>query len=135
MGNEVPEVLFVCVHNAGRSQMAAALLEHYAEGRVHVRSAGSTPADQINPAVIAVMDEAGIDLSKEFPKPLSIEAVEDADVVVTMGCGDACPVFPGKRYLDWELPDPSGMPVEDVRPIRDRIDELVRELLDSLIGT
>jgi protein-tyrosine-phosphatase len=133
--NEVPEVLFVCVHNAGRSQMAAALLDHYAAGRVHVRSAGSTPADQINPAVIALMDEVGIDLSKEFPKPLSTEAVEAADVVVTMGCGDACPVFPGKRYLDWELPDPSGIPVEEVRPIRDRIDELVRELLDTLIGS
>ena len=133
--SEVPEVLFVCVHNAGRSQMAAALLHHYAAGRVQVRSAGSTPADQINPAVIAVMDEVGVDLSKEFPKPLTTEVVEAADVVVTMGCGDACPIFPGKRYLDWELPDPSGMPVEDVRPIRDRIDELVRELLDTLIGT
>jgi len=135
MEKAVPEVLFVCVHNAGRSQIAAALLHHYAAGRVHVRSAGSTPADQINPAVITVMDEVGVDLSKEFPKPLTTEAVEAADVVVTMGCGDACPVFPGKRYLDWELPDPSGMRVEEVRPIRDRVDELVRELLDTLIGT
>jgi len=135
MQKAVPEVLFVCVHNAGRSQMAAALLDHYAAGRVHVRSAGSTPADQINPTVIAVMDEVGIDLSKGFPKPLSTEAVEAADVVVTMGCGDACPVFPGKRYLDWELPDPSGRSVVEVRPIRDRIDELVRELLDTLIGS
>lgn len=135
MEKAVPEVLFVCVHNAGRSQIAAALLHHYAAGRVHVRSAGSTPADQINPAVITVMAEVGVDLSKEFPKPLTTEAVEAADVVVTMGCGDACPVFPGKRYLDWDLPDPSGMRVEEVRPIRDRIDELVRELLDTLIGT
>lgn len=135
MGNEVPEVLFVCVHNAGRSQMAAALLDHYAAGRVQVRSAGSTPSGEINPGVIAVMDEVGLDLSAEFPKPLSTEAVEAADVVVTMGCGDACPIFPGKRYLDWELPDPSGMAIEDIRPIRDRIDALVRALLGSLIGT
>jgi arsenate reductase len=135
MGNEVPEVLFVCVHNAGRSQMAAALLDHYAAGRVQVRSAGSTPSAEINPGVIAVMDEVGLDLSTEFPKPLSTEAVGAADVVVTMGCGDACPIFPGKRYLDWELPDPSGMAIEDIRPIRDRIDALVRELLGSLIGT
>ncbi len=131
----IPEVLFVCVHNAGRSQMAAALLDHHAAGRVQVRSAGSTPSGEINPGVIAVMDEVGIDLSSEFPKPLSTEAVEAADVVVTMGCGDACPIFPGKRYIDWELPDPSGMPIENIRPIRDRLDELVRELLDSLIGT
>jgi len=135
MGNEVPEVLFVCVHNAGRSQMAAALLDHYAAGRVQVRSAGSTPSGEINPGVIAVMGEVGLDLSTEFPKPLSTEVVEAADVVVTMGCGDACPIFPGKRYLDWELPDPSGMAIEDIRPIRDRIDALVRELLGSLIGT
>jgi arsenate reductase len=132
---DTPEVLFVCVHNAGRSQMAAALLERYAEGRVRVRSAGSTPANEINPAVIAVMDEVGIDLTKELPKPLSTEAVEDADVVVTMGCGVACPVFPGKRYLDWELPDPSGLPVAEVRPIRDRIDSLVRELLGTFVGS
>jgi arsenate reductase (thioredoxin) len=131
----IPEVLFVCVHNAGRSQMAAALLDHYAAGRVQVRSAGSTPSGEIHPGVIEVMDEVGIDLSSEFPKPLSTEAVEAADVVVTMGCGDACPIFPGKRYIDWELPDPSGMPIEDIRPIRDRLDQLVRELLGSLIGT
>jgi arsenate reductase len=135
MGNEVPEVLFVCVHNAGRSQMAAALLDHHAAGRVQVRSAGSTPSGEINPGVIAAMGEVGLDLSTEFPKPLSTEVVEAADVVVTMGCGDACPIFPGKRYLDWELPDPSGMAIEDIRPIRDRIDALVRELLGSLIGT
>jgi arsenate reductase len=132
---DIPEVLFVCVHNAGRSQMAAALLERYAAGRVRVRSAGSTPANEINPAVVAAMDEVGIDLSKELPKPLSVETVEAADVVVTMGCGDACPVFPGKRYLDWDLPDPSGLPVAEVRPIRDRIDTLVRELLGTLVGS
>ena len=127
-----PKVLFVCVHNAGRSQMAAALLDHHAGGRVEVRSAGSTPADRINPAVVAVMDEIGIDLSKEFPKPISDEAVEASDVIVTMGCGDACPVFPSKRYLDWELPDPAGKGVEEVRPIRDEIDRRVRALLNEL---
>jgi arsenate reductase len=132
---DIPEVLFVCVHNAGRSQMAAALLDHHAAGRVRVRSAGSTPANEINPAVVAAMDEVGIDLSKELPKRLSTEAVEAADVVVMMGCGDACPVFPGKRYLDWDLPDPSGLPVAEVRPIRDRIDTLVRELLGTLLGS
>ena len=130
---EVPEVLFVCVHNAGRSQMAAALLDRAAQGRVRVRSAGSTPADEINPAVVAAMDEIGIDISKEFPKPLTTEAVEAADVVVTMGCGDACPIFPGKRYLDWELTDPSGKPVDEVRPIRDEIDVRVRALLSELV--
>lgn len=130
---DVPEVLFVCVHNAGRSQMAAALLDHFAEGRVHVRSAGSTPADEIDPAVIASMDELGLDVSKEFPKPLTTDVVEAADVVVTMGCGDACPVFPGKRYLDWELPDPAGRSVEEVRAIRDSIALLVRELLNDLV--
>ena len=114
--------------------MAAALLFRRAAGRVRVRSAGSTPANEINPAVVAAMDEAGIDLSAEFPKPLTGEAVEAADVVVTMGCGDACPVFPGKRYLDWELPDPAGRPVEEIRPIRDEIDRRVRALLDELVG-
>src|SRR5467141_256286 len=107
---EKPTVLFVCVHNAGRSQMAAALLDHHAQGRVHVQSAGSTPADEINPAVVEVMTEIGLDLSKEFPKPLTDEAVREADVVITMGCGDACAIYPGKRYLDWDLPDPAGMP-------------------------
>jgi arsenate reductase len=131
---DIPEVLFVCVHNAGRSQMAAALLDHYAEGRVHVRSAGSTPADEINPVVVAVMDEVGIDLSKEFPKPLTTDAVEAADVVVTMGCGDACPVFPGKSYLDWELEDPSDKDVAAVRRIRDEIDQRVRMLVDELVS-
>ncbi|WP_131741656.1 arsenate reductase ArsC [Actinomadura roseirufa] len=128
-----PEVLFVCVHNAGRSQMAAALLDHHAGGRVRVRSAGSAPADAVNPAVAEVMAEVGLDLSKEFPKPLTGEAVQAADVVVTMGCGDACPVFPGKRYLDWRLPDPAGRPAEQIRPIRDEIDARVRALLAELL--
>ena len=131
---EVPEVLFVCVHNAGRSQMAAGLLDHHAQGRVHVRSAGSTPADEINPSVVAAMEEVGIDLSKEFPKPLTTEVVKAADVVITMGCGDACPIFPGKRYLDWDLPDPAGRSVEEVRLIRDEIDRRVRGLVGELVG-
>lgn len=129
---DVPEVLFVCVHNAGRSQMAAALLDHHAQGRVQVRSAGSAPADTINPAVVAAMAELGLDLSKEFPKPLTDAAVRDADVVITMGCGDACPFYPGTRYLDWQLDDPAGKPVEQVRPIRDEIDRGVRQLLAEL---
>ena len=127
-----PEVLFVCVHNAGRSQMAAALLEHHARGRVRVRSAGSEPADARNPSVVEAMTERGIDLTAERPKRLTDEAVRAADVVVTMGCGDACPVLPGRRYLDWELADPAGLSVAEVRPIRDRIDGLVRELLSEL---
>ncbi|HEX6444537.1 MAG TPA: arsenate reductase ArsC [Streptosporangiales bacterium] len=126
------EVLFVCVHNAGRSQMAAALLDHHAAGRVSVRSAGSAPADEINPAVVEAMAEIGLDLSKEFPKPLTAEAVHAADVVITMGCGDACPVHPGKRYLDWDLPDPAGQPLEAVRAVRDRIAALVQGLLAEL---
>jgi arsenate reductase (thioredoxin) len=130
---DVPEVLFVCVHNAGRSQMAAALLDHHAAGRVRVRSAGSAPAAEINPAVRAVMAERGLDLSKEFPKPLTGDAVRAADVVITMGCGDVCPVFPGKRYLDWQLDDPAGQPIESVRPIRDEIDARVRALLAELL--
>jgi protein-tyrosine-phosphatase len=132
--NGVPEVLFVCVHNAGRSQMAAALLDHHAAGRARVRSAGSTPADEINPAVVEAMREIGLDLSKEFPKLLTTDAVEAADVVVTMGCGDACPIFPGKRYLDWDLPDPNGRSVEEVRSIRDEIEGRVRGLLEELAG-
>jgi arsenate reductase len=127
-----PEVLFVCVHNAGRSQMAAALLRHHAAGRVTVRSAGSAPADEVNPAVVAVMAEVGINVAREFPKRLTTDAVEAADVVITMGCGDACPVFPGKRYLDWQLDDPAGLPLEAVRPIRDEIDRRVRALLAEL---
>jgi arsenate reductase len=132
--NERPEVLFVCVHNAGRSRMAAAMLDQLAHGRVHVRSAGSTPAAEINPAVVEAMTEVGIDLSKELPKPLTDEAVREADVVITMGCGDACAIYPGKRYLDWDLPDPAGKPVEEVRPIRDEIDRRVRVLLDELVS-
>ena len=126
-----PEVLFVCVHNAGRSRMAAALLHHHAAGRVAVRSAGSAPADEVNPAVVAVMAELGIDVAREFPKRLTTDAVEAADVVITMGCGDACPIFPGKRYLDWQLDDPAGKGVEDVRPVRDEIERRVRGLLDE----
>ncbi|ASU78852.1 arsenate reductase ArsC [Actinopolyspora erythraea] len=129
----IPEVLFVCVHNAGRSQMAAALLAHHARGRVAVRSAGSTPAEEVNPAVVEVMNELGIDISRRFPKKLSAEDVEASDVVITMGCGDACPVFPGKRYLDWELDDPAGRTIEEVRPIRDDIDARVRRLLTELV--
>ena len=130
----IPEVLFVCVHNAGRSQMAAALLDHHAHGSVRVRSAGSTPAAEIDPAVIKAMAELGLDLSKEFPKPLTDEAVRDADAVITMGCGDACPIYPGKRYLDWELPDPAGKPIGEVRAIRDEIDGRVRKLLEELVA-
>jgi arsenate reductase (thioredoxin) len=128
----LPEVLFVCVHNAGRSQMAAALLDHYAAGRVVVRSAGSAPASEINPAVREAMAEIGLDLSTAFPKPLTGDAVRAADVVITMGCGDACPIYPGKRYLDWDLPDPAGKPVAEIRPIRDEIDRRVRQLLTEL---
>jgi protein-tyrosine-phosphatase len=123
------EVLFMCVHNAGRSQMAAALTRAMGAGRVLVRSAGSDPADRINPSVVKVMSEIRLDVSHEFPKPLTDEAVEGADVVITMGCGDACPIFPGKRYIDWELDDPAGQPTEKVRAIRDEIARHVRELL------
>jgi protein-tyrosine-phosphatase/DNA-binding transcriptional ArsR family regulator len=130
---EVPEVLFVCVHNAGRSQMAAGLLHEAAEGRVNVMSAGSTPVDEIHANVREAMAEIGIDLSQEFPKPLTDEVVRAADVVVTMGCGDACPIYPGKRYLDWELPDPASKPLEEVRAIRDEIDRRVHELLGELV--
>ncbi|MEX2102908.1 MAG: arsenate reductase ArsC [Gaiellaceae bacterium] len=129
---DAPSVLFVCVHNAGRSQMAAALLERYAGGRVHVRSAGSDPAEELNPAVVEALAEVGIDISAEVPKGLTDEAVREADAVVTMGCGDACPVYPGKRYLDWELEDPAGKSLEDVRRIRDEIDRRVRALADEL---
>ena len=127
-----PEVLFVCVHNAGRSQMAAALLHHHAAGRVTVRSAGSAPADEVNPAVVAVMAELGINIAREFPKRLTTDAVEAADVVITMGCGDACPIFRGKRYLDWQLDDPAGLPLEAVRPIRDEIRTRVEKLITEL---
>jgi len=128
-----PEVLFVCVHNAGRSQMAAALLEHHAQGRVVVRSAGSAPADTVNPAVVEVMSELGIDVSQEVPKKLLTADVAASDVVITMGCGDACPIFPGKRYEDWALTDPAGQGPDVVRPIRDEIDQRVQALLADLI--
>ncbi|MFI6335934.1 arsenate reductase ArsC [Streptomyces sp. NPDC050535] len=129
---ERPSVLFVCVHNAGRSQMAAAFLTHLAGDRVQVRSAGSAPAGTVNPAVVAAMSEAGIDISAEVPKVLTVEAVQSSDVVITMGCGDTCPVFPGKRYLDWELPDPAGQDVDAVRPVRDEIERRIRGLLDEI---
>jgi protein-tyrosine-phosphatase len=132
IAKDVPEVLFVCVHNAGRSQMAAALLDHFAQGRVHVRSAGSDPAEQINPAVVAAMAELGIDVSKEFPKPMTDEVVRAADAVITMGCGDACPIYPGKRYEDWELDDPADADLDGVRRIRDDIAQRVRALLAEL---
>jgi arsenate reductase (thioredoxin) len=125
----VPEVLFVCVQNAGRSQMAAGLLDKLADGDVHVRSAGSDPADQINPNVITAMSEVGVDISKEFPKPMTDEVVRAADAVITMGCGDACPIYPGKRYEDWEVGDPAEADLEGVRAIRDEITERVRRLL------
>ena len=127
-----PSVIFVCVHNAGRSQMAAAFLTHLAGDRVEVRSAGSAPADSINPAVVDAMKEVGIDISHEQPKVLTTFAVEQSDVVITMGCGDACPFFPGKRYLDWVLQDPAGQGVADIRPIRDQIKKLVEELIPTL---
>jgi arsenate reductase len=129
---DVPEVLFVCVHNAGRSQMAAGLLNKLAAGRVHVRTAGSDPAEEINPAAVEAMAEVGVDLSEEFPKPLTDEFVRAADAVITMGCGDACPIYPGKRYEDWELEDPAGKDLETVRRIRDEIEERVRGLLGEL---
>jgi protein-tyrosine-phosphatase len=135
---EMPEVLFVCVHNAGRSQMAAGLVKLRSEGRVHVRSAGSDPGEEINPAVIAAMQEVGVDMSEAFPKPLTDEIARAADLVITMGCGDACPIYPGKRYEDWALDDPAGQDLDSVRRIRDEIDErvqrLVRELLDDTEG-
>ena len=129
---DVPEVLFVCTHNAGRSQMAAALLDHQAAGRVRVASAGSQPADQLNPAVVQAMAEIGLDISREHPKPLIGDKVKAADVVITMGCGDACPIYPGKRYEDWDLPDPAGLPIDAVRPIRDAIRDRVQVLLADL---
>lgn len=132
MAKTVPEVLFICVENAGRSQMAAALLNARGEGRVHVRSAGSNPAERINPAVVEAMDELGIDLSQEFPKPMTDEVVRAADAVITMGCGDACPVYPGKMYRDWEVEDPAGKSLEEVRRIRDEIDRRVSGLLEEL---
>ena len=132
MNQRTPEVLFVCVQNAGRSQMAAALLQRKSEGRVRVISAGSEPADQLNPAVVEAMGEVGIDISSERPKGLEDEMVRESDVVITMGCGDACPIYPGKRYEDWELEDPAGKDLETVRAIRDEIERRVDELIASL---
>jgi protein-tyrosine-phosphatase len=131
--NEIPEVLFVCVHNAGRSQMAAALLDGYAQGRIRVR-AGSMPAEQIHPNVVEALAEVGLDVTKEFPKPLTDEAVHAADAIITMGCGDACPFYPGKRYLDGHVPDPAGKTLEETRSIRDQIDQGVRQVLIELLG-
>jgi arsenate reductase (thioredoxin) len=129
----VPVVLFVCTHNAGRSVAGRVLLDHYAGGRVEVRSAGSDPGDHINPAVVQILSERGLDAAKEYPKALTDEIARDADVVVTMGCGDACPVYPGKRYIDWDLEDPAGKSVEEVRPIVDDIERRVQALLAELI--
>ena len=133
MPSEVPEVLFVCLHNAGRSQMAAGFLDKLADGHVSVRSAGSEPGEKINPRAVEAMAEHGIDLSKEFPKPLKDDAVRAADVVITMGCGDACPIYPGKRYEDWEVEDPAGKDLETVRRIRDEIEVRVRGLVGELL--
>ncbi|MDQ6918552.1 MAG: arsenate reductase ArsC [Candidatus Dormibacteraeota bacterium] len=127
-----PAVLFVCVHNAGRSQMAAGFLEHLAKGRVEVLSAGSEPAESVNPVAVAAMADVGIDVSGKEPKLLRESAVREADVVITMGCGDACPIYPGKIYEDWDLPDPAGRPLDQVRSIRDQIETRVKQLLQSL---
>jgi arsenate reductase len=132
---EVPAVLFVCVHNAGRSQMAAGFLRHLAEGRVRVFSGGSNPGIDLNSVVVAAMKEVGVDISEEVPKPFATEIVQSADVVITMGCGDTCPIFPGKRYEDWELDDPAGQPIEVVRPIRDDIKKRVEDLYRSLVNS
>jgi arsenate reductase (thioredoxin) len=132
--NDRPEVLFVCVHNAGRSQMAAGLVKLRSQGAVRVRSAGSSPAEEINPAVIEAMNELGVDMSEEFPKPLTEAAVRAADVVITMGCGDACPIYPGKRYEDWDLEDPAGQDLDTVRRIRDQLDARVQGLVAQLLA-
>ena len=130
--SEIPEILVVCTHNAGRSVAARVLLDHHGRGRVRVGSAGSAPGDDINPAVAQILTERGLDVSKEFPKPLTDDAARRADVIITMGCGDACPVFPGRRYLDWELTDPADKTVEEVRPIVDEIDRRARALLAEM---
>ncbi|HET9343984.1 MAG TPA: arsenate reductase ArsC [Candidatus Eremiobacteraceae bacterium] len=132
MRSDKPEVLFVCVHNAGRSQMAAALLDARSHGGVHVRSAGSAPAGNINPVVVEALNEIGIDVSKEFPKPMTDDVVRAADVVITMGCGDVCPIYPGKRYEDWEVDDPAGKDILTVRTIRDDIERRVLRLIEQL---
>ena len=131
--SDKPSVLFVCVHNSGRSQMAAGFLTHLGGGRVEVRSAGSIPGDQVNPSAVAAMAEVGIDISGQRPKILTTDAVQASDVVITMGCGDACPIFPGKRYLDWDLEDPAGQGLEAVRPIRDEIKARIQALLEELL--
>ncbi len=133
VGKEQPEVLFVCVHNAGRSQMAAGLVKLRSRGRIHVRSAGSDPANEVNPAVVEAMEELGVDMNEEFPKPLTDEVVRAADVVITMGCGDACPIYPGKKYEDWELDDPAGQDLETVRRTRDELDRRVQNLIGELL--
>lgn len=130
---ETPSVLFLCIHNSGRSLAARVLLDHYAKGRVRVESAGSEPGDKLNPSVVTILEERGLDPSQEFPKPLTDAMGREADVIVTMGCGDTCPVYPGKRYVDWALEDPAGRPVEEVRPIVDEIDRRVRLLLGELM--
>lgn len=129
-----PVVLFLCVHNAGRSLAARVLLDHYAGGRIDVRSAGSEPGEQLNPSVVALLVERGLDPAKEFPKLLTDEMAQEADVIVTMGCGDTCPVYPGKRHLDWKLDDPAGQPIEGVRPIVEEIDRRAQALLAELLG-
>jgi arsenate reductase (thioredoxin) len=134
VSKDVPEVLFVCVQNAGRSQMAAGLVKLRSRGRIHVRSAGSTPAEQVNPNAVTALEELGVDMSEEFPKPLTDEVVRAADVVITMGCGDACPIYPGKRYEDWELDDPAGQDLETVRRIRDELDQRVQRLIGELLS-
>ena len=131
---DIPEILVVCTHNAGRSVAARVLLDHHAHGRVIVHSAGSAPGDTINPAIAEILTERGLDVSKEFPKKLTDDAARAADIIITMGCGDACPVYPGKRYLDWEVPDPAGKGVDEVRPIVDEIERRVLALLDDLDG-
>ncbi|HEX4868069.1 MAG TPA: arsenate reductase ArsC [Acidimicrobiales bacterium] len=131
---DTPEILVVCTHNAGRSVAARVLLDHYGAGRVVVRSAGSAPGEHINPAVAEILSQRGLDVSKEHPKPLTDAAAKQADVIITMGCGDACPVYQGKRYLDWDLPDPAGKPIDEVRPIVDEIDRRARALLAELLG-
>ena len=135
MVNGIPTVLFLCIHNSGRSLAAKVLLDHYAQGRVEVRSAGSEPGEHLNPSVVAILRERGLDTEREFPKPLTDADAREADVIVTMGCGDTCPWYPGKRYVDWDLTDPAGKTVDEVRPIVDDIDRRVRHLLDELVAT
>jgi arsenate reductase (thioredoxin) len=132
--NAKPVVLFLCTHNAGRSLAARVLLDHYADGRLEVRSAGSEPGEQLNPAVVALLTERGLDPGQEFPKPVTNELAQEADVIVTMGCGDSCPVYPRTRYLDWELDDPAGRPIEAVRPIVEEIDRRTQALLAELLS-